>query len=78
MKNHAKKPFYEQVAEQIIDQLRDGTAPWIIPWEPGNLSIPHNPVSGTRYKGVNMLWLSSKGIAKGYADPRWLTYSRPD
>lgn len=64
-----RKPFHEQFAEQIIDQLRQGTAPWIRPWEPGEYHPPFNPVSGTVYRGINHVMLGSED----YADPRFLT-----
>ena len=52
-----KTPYYEQVATKLIEQLEAGTAPWQKPWEPGSIHLPHNPISGTRYKGSNVLWL---------------------
>ena len=65
-----RKPFHEEFAERIIARLKEGTAPWQRPWHPGNVSLaPHNPASGTVYKGVNRLSLSMSG----YEDPRWLT-----
>jgi antirestriction protein ArdC len=29
----SKKPFHERVAEDLIRQLREGTAPWQRPWD---------------------------------------------
>jgi hypothetical protein len=56
-----KVPYYEQVASKLIEQLEAGTAPWQKPWAPGTIHLPHNPVSGTRYKGSNALWLEMQG-----------------
>ncbi|GGO83760.1 hypothetical protein GCM10011348_28270 [Marinobacterium nitratireducens] len=67
-----KKPYYEEISERLIKQLEEGTAPWQKPWEPGIQRMPHNPVSGTRYKGANALWLSMQGRP----DPRWMTYKQ--
>jgi antirestriction protein ArdC len=67
-----KLPYYEQVAGRLIEQLEAGTAPWQKPWEPGTIHLPHNPVSGTRYRGSNALWLQMQ--ERG--DPRWLTYKQ--
>ncbi|MGE5153073.1 MAG: ArdC family protein [Bdellovibrio bacteriovorus] len=67
-----KVPYYEQVANKLIEQLEAGTAPWQKPWEPGSIHLPHNPVSGTRYKGSNVLWLEMQGRG----DPRWMTYKQ--
>jgi len=67
-----KVPYYEQVANTLIEQLEAGTAPWQKPWEPGTINLPHNPVSGTRYKGSNAMWLEMQGRE----DPRWMTYKQ--
>ncbi len=70
----AKKAFHEQVAENLIEQLKKGTAPWQKPWEPGDLlaALPVNPTTGKRYRGINSLNLMSCA----YTDPRWLTYKQ--
>jgi putative DNA primase/helicase len=64
-----KKPFHVIVAEKLVKQLEQGTAPWQKPWEP-DMDLPTNPVSGKRYRGINALHLMSEGRS----DPRWLTY----
>lgn len=58
-----KRPYHEQVAQQIIQTLEEGTAPWLKPWKPGEFSMPHNPVSGVRYKGANAVLLASLNYA---------------
>jgi len=70
----AKKAFHEQVAENLIDQLKKGVAPWQKPWKPGDLlaALPVNPTTGKRYRGINSLNLMSRA----YTDPRWLTYKQ--
>lgn len=71
-----KKSFHEQVAENLIEQLKKGTAPWQQPWKPGDLSaaLPFNPTTAKRYRGINSLNL----ISRGYTDPRWLTYKQAE
>jgi putative DNA primase/helicase len=70
----AKKAFHEQVAENLIEQLKKGAAPWQKPWKPGDLlaALPINPTTGKRYRGINSLNLMSLA----YTDPRWLTYKQ--
>ncbi len=68
----SKKPFHETVAERLIQQLKDGTAPWQRPWMPGEGAIPMNPMTGKRYKGINAIFL----LAQGRGDPRWMTYKQ--
>lgn len=68
-----KKPFHETVAENLIEQLKAGTAPWQKPWEPGSQGfMPMNPTTGKRYKGINAIHLMSQG----HGDNRWLTYKQ--
>ncbi len=52
-----KKTFHEQIAENLIEQLKKGTAPWQKPWQPGDplLTLPNNPTTGKNYKGINVL-----------------------
>lgn len=69
-----KKPFHEVVAENLIEQLKAGTAPWQRPWSPGEPGgyMPMNPTTGKRYKGINAIQL----LAQGRTDSRWMTYKQ--
>jgi len=72
--NEVTKPFVEAVAERLIQQLEAGVAPWQKPWIPGesSASMPTNPVTGSRYKGINALQLMSQD----HTDNRWMTYKQ--
>ena len=64
--------YVDQVAAGIVKQLREGTAPWVKPWRPGERFMPYNPTSGNEYRGMNAVWLMSQAEAKGKqiaADP---------
>jgi len=69
-----KKLFHEQVAEKLIEQLKQGTAPWQKPWKSGDAGspMPRNPITGKRYKGINAIQLMSQERI----DPRWMTYKQ--
>ena len=62
--------YAKKVAEGLIEQLKQGTAPWQKPWQPGQQFMPYNPTTGKDYRGGNVLWL----MAQGHSDPRWMTY----
>jgi len=62
--------FVKNVASLLIEQIRNGTAPWQKPWRPGTSFLPFNPTNGTRYKGINVINL----LARGHSDARWMTY----
>ena len=70
----SKKSYPERVAEKLIEQLKQGTAPWQKPWAAGEAGsfIPHNPTTGKRYKGINAIHL----LSEGREDPRWMTYQQ--
>lgn len=67
-----KEPFYQTVANKVIEQLEKGTAPWQKPWEEGHREAPMNPTTGNQYKGMNAVFLAMQGRS----DPRWLTYKQ--
>lgn len=70
---NAKKPFHETVADKLIAQLKDGTAPWQKTWQAGEFAfMPLNPTTGKRYKGINAIQLMSEGRE----DQRWMTYKQ--
>ncbi|MBK1718143.1 strawberry notch C-terminal domain-containing protein [Thiocystis violacea] len=70
----AKRPYHEIVAERLIEQLKQGTAPWQRPWNPGSPAsgMPFNPTTGKRYRGINAIWLMSQG----FDDARWMTLNQ--
>jgi putative DNA primase/helicase len=66
--------YVRAVAERLIEQLEQGTAPWVKPWSPGMRFMPYNPVTGKSYRGMNAILLLATAEALGYGDARWLTY----
>lgn len=63
--------YLEKVATTLIQQMKEGVAPWQKPWVPGT-STPINTITKRPYRGGNRFWLA----AQGYTDPRWLTYKQ--
>ena len=63
--------YHRQFADAIIDQIRQGTAPWQKPWGPGERVLRANVDTGRSYSGGNSLHLAAVGQARGYADVRW-------
>ena len=68
--------YHQKFADQIVEQIRQGNAPWQKPWKPGEESLPKNLSSGKEYRGGNSMYLSVAQEAKGYSDNRWGTYKQ--
>ena len=66
--------YYRRVADVLIAQIKDGTAPWVQSWEAGERVQPYNLASGKAYRGGNATWLASVSEMRGYQDERWGTY----
>lgn len=66
------------ITDGIIEQLEAGVAPWVKPWRSSpNDGAPHNPASGTYYRGVNFFWLSMLQSSGKYGtSSNWLTYKQ--
>jgi len=71
-----RKEYVETVATRLIQQLEQGTAPWLKPWEPGQRFLPYNAVTGKTYQGLNVINLMTVAAQQGYEDSRWLTYKQ--
>lgn len=67
-----KIPFHEQLANKIIEQLKQGTAPWQKPWGEAIPSRPYNATTGKEYRGGNSISL----MIQPFSDPRWLTFNQ--
>ena len=59
--------YHRQFADVIIEQIRQGTAPWQKPWGPGERVLPSNVDTGRSYAGGNSLHLAAVQQSRGYA-----------
>ena len=63
----------DELAELFLNALKKDQIPWRAVW---NTATPFNPVSGTRYSGINALLLGYYMQDRKYEDPRWLTFNQ--
>jgi len=81
------KDVYERITEQIIQELENGTPPWIRPWsytpdvsEDQIQLWPRNAYSGNFYGGSNVLmcWthMARLGLVIGKDEPLFLTFKQ--
>ena len=66
--------YHRQFADRVIEQIRQGTAPWQKPWAPGERVLPANVDTDRSYRGGNSLHLAAVQQERGYGDVRWGTY----
>ncbi len=60
--------LHHRLAAQLIEQLRQGDAPWQRPVR-SNSRLPYNPHNKRRFHSVNLVAL----LAQSREDPRWMT-----
>ncbi len=70
----AKRDHRQEVTDLIVKMLEEGVAPWQKPWQ--SSGVPMNPTTGREYRGGNAVHLMAMGLARGYDDPRWMTYKQ--
>ena len=68
--------YVRQVADELMEQIKAGVAPWQKPWKPGEKCISENLATGKSYTGGNSIYLMSRGIRQGHGDNRWGTYKQ--
>jgi antirestriction protein ArdC len=68
--------FRKELAQNIIEAVKNNQAPWQKQWNAGELSASHNGKTGNKYKGINALNLSMIEGAKGYDRSDWYTYNQ--
>ena len=69
-----RKDIYERVAQrlqEIMQKPEEFRQPWLMLG--ADHAVPHNPMSGTTYSGINQLLLSFTLGEEGYKANRWLT-----
>lgn len=71
--------IHARITDRIVADLEKGVRPWMQPWRSshaiGRVTRPlrHN---GLPYSGMNVLLLWSEAIARGYANPMWMTFKQ--
>lgn len=62
----------QTITDNIIKQLKAGTAPWVKPWHSNGVDAPYNPVAKRYYNGINFIQLSMMPASSHY----WCTYKQ--
>lgn len=75
------KDIYQTTTDQIIAAIEAGAGNYQMPWNPKHcgtspIGIPHNPVGGYFYRGINILTLWGSQEQYGFPTPEWATYQQ--
>nr|AJW29341.1 antirestriction protein [Sphingomonas sp. NS2] len=73
--NVERADIYQEVTDQIIALLEQGVRPWSPSWASGSASLPLR-TCGAHYQGINILLLWAQSMARGYANPTWMTFKK--
>ena len=63
-----------QIAAAMADAIEGDPGQWTKSWNTLGASVPHNPVSGAVYSGINRWVLAVAAIELGYPTGAWATY----
>jgi len=63
---------YRRLTEQLIEQMKNGVAPWQKPWTMTGANSPKNFITKKAYRGFNLIATASRG----YECPYWLTFKQ--
>jgi antirestriction protein ArdC len=73
--NVERADIYQEVTDQIIEMLEQGMRPWSPRWASAAASFPLRSC-GKNYQGINILLLWAQSMARGYANPYWMTFKQ--
>ena len=65
--------LYNHTTNRILEQLKQGTTPWVKPWA---VLLPFNGAKHNRYTGINVFNLLDSAEAHGFKNPRWMTWKQ--
>ncbi|TYA23454.1 DUF1738 domain-containing protein [Aggregatibacter actinomycetemcomitans] len=78
MKKHTQpKDLYQQITDQIVTALKEGTLPWFLPWDDADrpiMFLPRNGETGRFYSGINVLILWLSAMRKKFIQRKWVTF----
>ena len=67
-----KKNIREQTIDNLIKTLEKDPSIWHKTWQKLATNRPYNPITGTKYKGINLINLALSSTS----DSRWATYEQ--
>lgn len=70
--------IYDTITDSIVAAIEQGAGEFRMPWHRASTEAgtPHNALTGTNYRGSNVLTLWAAAMGKGYESTRWATYKQ--
>jgi len=59
------------IVDKVIKDMKDNKLHWSQTWV--DTFAPNNPITGTKYRGINRITLGMIAAIREYKDPRWVT-----
>ena len=69
-----KLSIYEEVTNQIIAKMEQGTDRWFAPWD--SAGAHHNGVTKHEYSGINILLTYFATMENGFTSNEWFTFNQ--
>lgn len=69
-----KLSIYEEVTNQIIAAMEQGTDRWFAPWD--SAGAHHNGVTKHEYSGINILLTYFATMENGFTSSEWFTFNQ--
>lgn len=66
----------ELFSSMIIEAIEKGVGIWQRGWYKSQIPLPHNPSTGTMYKGINAAMLALKSMLLGYPTLEFMTFNQ--
>lgn len=71
------KNIRKELVDTIINSMKNRDSVWQKTWANiSDVEAPYNPITGTKYSGINFLALSLKQTELDSIDPRWCTFKQ--
>ena len=71
----SRADFKKLIADEFLKTIDDEELKWKKEWH-GIGGYPYNGVTKRHYQGLNVFFLSLIAMARGYKDPRWMTFNQ--
>lgn len=66
----------DAMVKTLLEHIEKNPTDWQAGWNSFAGGAPYNGKTKTAYRGLNSLYLAVVGMARGFKDPRWVTFNQ--